>query len=183
MAAAHESVLYDVHDFKVYPLLSDSTAASPTYGAAVDIPGIAEASMEPNLVTAELKGDARVIAKRGRTDRFKCSAKYGKLALDALVVILGGAVADTANSAKYSLTSPAPLPYFKTAFKIDDVDVGLATCHVILYKCQLTGGTLITQSTDNFGQPTFDLEAIQPDYTSTPMGDTIFYTGATALPA
>lgn len=187
MAATRETVLYDIHDFKVYSLLTDSSAASPTYGAAVDVPGIAEASFEPNLVVGELKGDARVIAKRGRTDRFNLSATYGKLSLDVLVAILGGSITDSgagsSEEAQYNLVGPASLPYFKVEFKVDDVDLALSTVHVVLFKCMLTGGTLFNQSSDNFGQPTLQLEAIQPDFATTPMGRIRFLEAATSLSA
>jgi hypothetical protein len=187
VAATRESVLFDIHDFKVYPLLTDSASASPTYGAAVDCPGIAEASFEPNLVTAELKGDARIIAKRGRTDRFNVSWTYGKVALDVLTVVLGGTITDIGTGsneeAVWALTGPAPLPYFKVEFKVDDVEMSLATVHVVLYKCQLTGGTLFNQSSDNFGQPTMQAEAIQPDHATTPMGKIRFLEAATNLSA
>jgi hypothetical protein len=170
MTAAHETVLYDVHDFKVYALLTDATGASPTYGAAVDVPGIAEVGLDPNLVTKELKGDARIIAKKGRVDRFNLKATYGKLSLDVLGVILGGQVFDlgsgSSEEARWDLSSPAPLSTFKAEFKVDDLDIGLATVHVILYKCQLTGGTLFGQKSDDFGQPSMDLEGIQPDGTA-----------------
>ena len=174
MPATTETVVFDIHDFKVYSLTSDSTSASPSYGAAVDVPGISEVSLEPNLVTAELKGDARVIAKKGRIDRFKVSATYGKLSLEVLDTIMGGSVDNTIGSgaseeAAYTLSSPAPLPYFKVEFKIDDLDEGLSTVHVQLFKCQLTGGTLLSQSSDQFGQPKMEVEAIQPDYASSPI--------------
>lgn len=163
MALGHETVIYDVHDFKVYPLTAD-TGASPTYGAAVDVPGIAEVSANPNLVTAELKGDARVIAKKGRIDKITGSATYGKISLDVLEVILGGSVVDTGEtSALYRLLGNNSLPYFKVEFKIEDVELGLGDVHTRLYKCQLTGGTLLTGTTDSFGQPTLEFEAIPLD--------------------
>ena len=34
---------------------------------------------------------------------------------------------------------------------------------MICYKCQITGGTLVGGSSDNFGQPSFDAEAIGID--------------------
>lgn len=164
MPIAHETVVFDVHDCKVYPLLTDAAGASPTYGPAVDVPGIAEVGIDPNIVTAELKGDARVIAKKGRTDRINFSGTYGKLDIDVLQVILGGAIADggtgAAETSRYRLKSPASLPYFKIAFSIEDVDEGIGNLQVIIYKAQVTGGTLIGSSTDNFGQPTFDAEGI-----------------------
>lgn len=164
MPVAHETVVFDVHDCKVYALLTDAAGASPTYGVAVDVPGIAEVSMDPNIVTAELKGDARVIAKKGRTDRINFSGTYSKLDIDVLQIIMGGSVSDSgvtpAEIARYRLSSPAPLPYFKIVFGIEDVDEGIGDLTVIIYKAQLTGGTLLGSSTDSFGQPTFDAEGI-----------------------
>lgn len=158
MPTAHESVVYDVHDFKVYALLSDALGASPTYDNAVDVPGIAEVSLDPNLVTAELKGDAKVIAKKGRIDKFNLSATYGKIALDVLAVIIGGAVTDGTGSAKWSVGGDNSLPYFKAVFVINDASVGQVK--VTLYKAQLTGGTLLGQQTEQFGQPTLQCEGI-----------------------
>jgi hypothetical protein len=180
-APQHETTLYDVHDAKVYPLLAD-TGASLAYGPGIDVPGIASVSMDPNLLTAELKGDAKIIAKRGRIDKFNVSATYGRLALDVLEVILGGAVTEGANDATYSFLGDNSLPYFKIAFAIDDADTGIATAHLTLYKAQLTGGTLIDQSTDNFGQPTMDCEGI-PTVNDDMMLDVAFYSVDTALPA
>lgn len=161
MPVSHETVTFDVHDAKVYPMLSDTAGEAPTYGPAVDVPGIADVSTDPNFATAELKGDARVMAKKGRVDRINASATYGKLAQDVLKTIMGGRIDDNAEvSSRWYLTGNNALPYFKFEFKIDDVDVDLGTLQVVLYKCNLTGGTLISGSTDNFGQPELQLEAI-----------------------
>lgn len=197
-APAHETVVFDVHDCKAYALLTDVAGASPTYGAAVDVPGIAEVGLDPNLVTAELKGDARVIAKKGRVDRYNFSGTYGKLDFDVLQVILATTTTEVAaqNRTNARSKSPAPLPYFKLAFKIEDLDEGIGDLHVTLWKCQLTGGTLLGSSSDNFGQPSFDAEAIALNGTlpapgtSTLVGGDVavmadwdLYEDVTALPA
>lgn len=164
MSAGHETVVFDVQDFKVYELLTDNSAsANPTYGPAVDVPGIAEVSLEPNFVTAELKGDATVIAKKGRVDRVNVSATYGKVSIDVLAVILGGDITDTATSAEWLLSGLNSLPYFKAAFHINDVELGLGSVNVVIFKAQLTGGTLLGGSSDQFGQPTLQLEGIRTD--------------------
>lgn len=182
MPLSHSTVVYDVNDCKVYPMLTDTVGASPTYGAAVDVPGITEVSAEPNLVTAELKGDATVIAKKGRTDRINVSATYGKLSLDALKVIMGGTTGDTASTAAgYRVAAPAALPYFKIEFQVQDLDVGIGSLIVVLYKCQLTGGTLINTSSDNFNQPSFDAEAIAIDGTLPANTNSIVATGLAAM--
>lgn len=183
MPIPHESVVYDVHDFKVYALLTDPVGGSATYGPAIDVPGIAEVSVEPNFQTAELKGDAKVIAKKGRVDRYNLSATYGKLSLDVLKVLLGGTLTDDAStSATWAHKGANSLAYFKAAFTINDLDLGLGSLHTILYKCQLTGGTLLSGSTDEFGQPELELEAIPLDSNDS-LIDVIAYATVTPLPA
>lgn len=185
MPLTHETVVFDVHDFKVYQMLTD-TGASPTYGAAVDVPGIAEVSLEPNFVTAELKGDARVIAKKGRVDRVNLSATYGKVSLDVLEVILGGTTSETGSTpnqvSTFGLLGDNSLPYFKAEFKIEDLETGLGDLHVVIYKAQLTGGTLLGGSSDEFGQPELQLEGIPAD-SNDKMFDVALYETTTALSA
>ena len=183
MALAHETWTFDVYDFKVYPLLTD-TGASATYGAAVDVPGISQVSVDPNVVAAELKGDARILAKRGKIDKFNLSATYGIISLDALVVIMGGAVTDVAStSAEWAYTPGTKLPYFKAAFKTEDVETGIGDLHVTLEKCLLTGGTLLGGSSDEFGQPTMQMEGFAPNATGGKMIRVKMLDAATNLPA
>lgn len=192
MAAAHETILFDVHDFKVYPLTSDS-GASPVYGAGIDVYGIAEVGLDPNFITAELKGDGgKVLAKKGRVDRLTGNATYGRLSGDVLEVILGALASDpSATQSRTRIKGGVSLPYFKAAFRIEDADNDIEDVLVTLYKSQITGGTLLGQSTDNFGQPTFEWEAISlastgNDENGDPWLDVIadidFYTVETALP-
>jgi copper chaperone CopZ len=164
MPISTQTVVYDVEDAKVAPLTADN-ATLKTYGALVDVPGIAEVSVDPNLITAELKGDGgRVLAKKGKVDRMTMSATYGKLAMDVLQTVLGGAVVAsgvTPNQKNaWELLGGASLPYFYLSFQIIDVDLGIGDVHVELFKCQLTGGTLLSGATDSFGQPTMEVEAI-----------------------
>lgn len=185
MSAAHEAILFDVHDCKVYPLTADNTA-SPTYGAGVDVYGIAEVGIDPNLVSAELKGDGKIIAKKGSVDRLNVSATYGRLSGDVLEVLMDAEVSDpSATQARARLLAGVGLPYFKMAFRISDADNGIEDVHVTLYKCQLTGGSLLGQSSDNFGQPTLEVEAIGLASTAANflnlMADIDFYTTETAL--
>lgn len=181
MTIAQETVVFDVHDFKVAPMLTDSTGA-PTYGALVDVPGIAEVSLDPNFITAQLKGDAKVMARKGRVDAFNVSATYGKLSLPVLKVFLGGAItANGATDANWTLSGDNSLPYFKAVFAINDLDVGLGSLHVTLWKAQLTGGRLLNGSSDNFGQPTATLTGIPSNADPAKFVDVDIYAAATPI--
>lgn len=160
MASAHASVLYDVNDFKVNALLTDVTTA-PTYSAVtVDVPGISAVTFDPNFIVSQLKGDAQVIANRGVIDMFKMSATYGRLSLDATAVFMGGTVADvtTPAAATWTIGANNQLPYFKAQFQTLNGET--PDCHITAYKNQLTGGTLIDLSTNNFNQPKLQWDAI-----------------------
>jgi len=163
MAADKSTITFDVADCKVYPLTAD-TGSSLTYGSAIDVPGIQEVTVEANFVTAEIKGDGgKVLAKKGKVDRLNFSATYSELSLDVLATIFGGSVTasgtGSSESAEYEFTGQS-LPYFKVEFLVDDIEAGLEEIVMVLDKCQVTGGTIMGGSTDNFGQPSFDAEAI-----------------------
>jgi hypothetical protein len=166
MAASQSTITFDVHDCKVYSVTADAVGGI-TYGTAVDVPGIQEVTLEPNFVTAELKGDGKVLAKKGKVDRLNFSGTYSEMALDVLAVIFGGTVATsgtgTTETVSYEFTGRS-LPYFKIEFLIEDLESELAELAVVLNKCQITGGTLVSGSSDNFGNPSFTAEAILPIY-------------------
>lgn len=166
MAASQSTITFDVHDCKVYSVTADA-AGGITYGSAVDVPGIQEVTLEPNFVTAELKGDGKVLAKKGKVDRLNFSGTYSEMSLEVLSIIFGGSVSTSgtlnAEIASYEFTGQS-LPYFKIEFLIDDLESELAELAVVLNKCQITGGTLVSGSTDNFGNPSFTAEAILPIY-------------------
>jgi hypothetical protein len=168
MPADKSTITFDVADCKVYPITAD-TAVGITYGAAVDVPGIQEVTVEANFVTAELKGDGgKVLAKKGKIDRLNFSATYSELSLDVMATIFGGSItaagSGTSETQSYTFNSRS-LPYFKVEFLIDDIEAGLSEIAMVLDKCQVTGGSIMGGSTDNFSQPTFDAEAILSAYT------------------
>jgi hypothetical protein len=166
VAVQHETTLFDVCDFKVFEMLNDVPGASagPSYGPAIDVPGVAAFSgFDPNIVSAELKGDCRVLARQGRIDSMRASFTYGKLALDVLDAIYTGEIFDAAGYAAFRMLAGAETKYFKAEVVITGVDVGLTDARVILYKAQITGGTFFDQTTDNFGQPKFDVDGIGID--------------------
>lgn len=188
MTAATSAITFDVADCKISPLTADPTGGTTTWGTAVDVPGITEVSLEPNFITNELKGDGgAVLSKKGRIDRLNFSATYGELSQDVLKTLLGGSVtpggSGSAETGSLPLTD-ASLPYFKVQFLITDLETGgdaLAAVHVSLSKCQLTGGTLVSGSTDTFNQPTFTAEAIKPKGADTNFGTILFSEAAVTL--
>jgi hypothetical protein len=179
--AGISTLIYDVEDFKVYPVATDTTAASPTFGTAVDVPGISSVSLDPNIVTAELKGDGgKLIGYKSRADRFSVSATYGHLNLDVLEVIMGQTSTADGNDFFMNLDTDE-LPKFRASFQILDTSDDVGDVHVDLYVCRMSGGTLLSQSSDNFGQPTLDLVAFSPQFDTAPIGKMTFHETAAAI--
>ena len=71
------------------------------------------------------------------------------------------------------------LPYFKAMFQILQGEV--ADVHITAWKSQVTGGTLIDQSTDSFGQPSIDFESIPCTSNENLFVDIEFFDAATPL--
>lgn len=173
MAVATSAITFDVQDCKVYTI-ADLVGGTYATSASVDVPGIQEVSVEPNFITAELKGDGgAVLAKKGKIDRLNFSCTYSELSLSVLAKILGGSVvtggSTTDEDAALNIAGGS-LPYFAVAFLLTDLqapasatadDVGSVT--MALHKCQITGGTLLSGSTDDFATPSFTAEAILPN--------------------
>lgn len=185
MAASKSTITFDVHDCKVYPVTAD-VSGGITYGAAIDVPGIQEVSVEPNFVTAELKGDGKVLAKKGKIDRLNFSATYSELSLDVLSTIFGGSVAAAGSGSTETATytfDGTSLPYFKVEFLVNDLESDLEELVFTLAKCQVTGGTIMSGSTDTFGSPSFDAEAILPIATGAGFGTVQFRESPSGLSA
>lgn len=159
MTLVHSTEAYDVADFKVFPLLTDAAGGtSPTYGSPVDVPGIAAVNLDPQFVSAVLKGDnGKTLAIRSKIDRFQVSFTYDKIALDALAVMLGGVVVDKGSSRSgWGVPIGGSFPEFGAACSITDIatDEGLGALHVYWYKAVLTGGQILNAATEKFNQPT-----------------------------
>ena len=185
MAANNSTISFDVQDCKVYPVTADVTGGI-TYGAAVDVPGIQEVSVEPNFISVELKGDGKVLAKKGKVDRLNFSATYSELSLPVLATIFGGSVgtagSGAAEEATYEFDGDS-LPNFKIEFLVNDLESDLAEMVFTLNKCQITGGTIFSGSTDNFSTPSFDAEAILPIASNLGFGKVFLLESASGLSA
>lgn len=183
-APSHQTVTFDVHDAGIAVLLTDPVTGSPTYDTWTDIPGISQAGVDPEFVSAELKGDAKVLARKGKTSGFTVNLTYSVLSLDVQKALFGGTITDTTTvgteSAKYSLLGTNSLPYFKLAFAVQDLTTGAATLHVVLHKCQVTGGSLFDQQTDEFGTRSVQVSAI-PTTSTDKLIDINIYANATTL--
>lgn len=161
-----QSVLYDVHDLKVYPLTSDD-GADPVYGEPVDVPGVSQVELSPSYASNALKGDGRTIDRRTVLEHVAAELTYGKLS-PAVLAVLDGGVASTGGggaTSRYRRSAGDRVPYFGFAALISEVDAAEGAAKLFVYKAKVTDGSLFSGSSDEHGQPSFSVEGIALDAT------------------
>lgn len=159
-----QSIVYNVHDLKVYPITALGDAATdPTYGTPVDVPGVNEVTLDPQIVEAMLKGDGSIIDQRSVLEAVTLTFAYGKLAPDVLAVVDGGSVSTNAGATttRYVRKASDKVPPFALAAKVEEVDNPGGAAKMYLYNGKITGGGIFAAQTDEYGQPTFDVRGIK----------------------
>lgn len=154
---------FDCADARIWPMLTDNIGSSPTYGEGIDVPGINNVTVEPEFISAVLKGDAKTLARRARIDSMNFSAGYSLLNLDVLGALWNAQVTDPATTSDpqvLELQGAGSLPYFAFGFSILDAEVGIGAINVYGLKVQVSGGNIFDQSTDSFGGRSFQCSAI-----------------------
>lgn len=183
MSMPKTTITFDVYDAKLYPLLTDTAGGTTTYSTGIDVPGITQVSVDPEFISAELKGDARTLDRRGRTNAVNFSVGYSLLSFEVLSALFGSPITAETTSAPRSWTMKGRnnVPYFKLAFAINDVSIGVGEIHVWGLKCQMTGGNLFDQQTENYGGRSFQCQSI-PTLAADEMFRVDMYPTPTALP-
>lgn len=159
-----QTVTYDVHDAKYGSLLTDTSGAgAPTYGAWTDVPGVQQVTMNTQFITAELKGDAKIIDTRSKVSGFDVTCNYAIFDLGLLVLLFGGTLVNTTTTeATWELMGQNSQPYGRLGFAVNDVSTGLGNIVVVLNKVKVTSGNLFDQQTDQYGSRSMGLSAIAP---------------------
>lgn len=162
---ANESVLFDICDAKIYEMLTDTAGASgPTYGPAIDIPGVnALSGFDPQITSQELKGDCRVIARQSRIDSMNADLQNAKIALPVLDALYNGELWTSGNDTGFRILGGTESKYFKLEGIVTGTDVGVEQVKFVLYKATLTSNTLADQAVDNYGQPKYSINGIGID--------------------
>lgn len=140
MPLSHISKVYAVTDAKVRPLLTDPAGGSPTYGAAIDVPGIKSVAITGTIETKRLRGDNTQLDADSVLTELNASFEYAKLSLDLLAAWLGGAVTDSgttpAQKASWDLTAASkPRPFLFEAVSATADTIG-GNVGMVLWKCQ-----------------------------------------------
>lgn len=141
MPLSHSTKVFAVTDCKIYPITADPEGGTTTYGAAVDVPGIKSVAITGSIESKTLRGDNRLLDSDAVLGGVEVAIEHGKLSLDVLSVMLGGAVVDDgttpSETATWGLTDASkPMP-FKLEAKSASADPIAGDVHFVLYKVAL----------------------------------------------
>ncbi len=160
-----ESIIFSVHDLKVYPITAiGDDATDPTYGAAIDVPGVSEVGLDPEISNATLRGDGKVIDSRSTLDGVTLSFTYSKLS-PAVLAALDGGTEEVGSGVSVGITryvrnAGDALPRFAFAALVSEVDNPGGAAKIYGYNATVSGGSLFAASDAEHGQPSFEASVI-----------------------
>lgn len=143
MALAHVSKLFATSDARIAKLTADPSGGTTTYATSIDVVGIKSVVLGGDIEVKELRGDHSLLDSDSTLTNITVTFNYAKLGLDALAVMLGGAVADSGTTpnqiAKWSLLgSDGLFNNFKFTAKVFSTDFAGGDAIIELYKCKIS---------------------------------------------
>ncbi len=164
MPLSHTSKIFAVVDAKIAAVTADPSGGTTTYGTLTDVPGIKSVSIGGDVSTVELRGDNQLLDANSTLTSVTLEFEYAKLNLDALDILVGGAVVDAGTTpnqtATYSLLGTDTLGYFRFVAKTPTGGADSVTGDVQfeLFKCILTGFPEIGMAEEDY--QTFTVSAL-----------------------
>lgn len=95
MALKHFSKVFAVRDAKIQPLTQDEEGAAPTYGTAIDVPGIKSVTVSGDVETKQLRGDNKQLDADSTLTNVNVEFEYAKLSLDIIAAALTSTITDS----------------------------------------------------------------------------------------
>lgn len=130
------SLPYGLRDVKLTPIAGDGSL-----GVAVDLPNSRTFSFSEAEDFEELRGDDKVVARRGKGPSVEWELEAGGISLAAYVVLNGGTLTTTGVTPNvvntYSKKATDARPYFQAEGQAISESGG--DFHVVLYRCKATG--------------------------------------------
>lgn len=134
---AGESLPYGLRDVKVATLEADGTR-----GTLVDLPNGRTFSFSEEEEFAELRGDDKVVAKRGQGPNVEWELESGGISLEAYAIMNGGEVTTSGTAPNEVKTYKKKATDARPDFWVEGqaISEGGGDFHVVLYRCKADGG-------------------------------------------
>lgn len=159
------SVVFSVHDMKLYPLTDEGDESTdPTYGTAIDVPGVSEVALDEEITEAILRGDGKVIDVRTVLESLSLSFTYGYLVPEVLAALDGGTAevgaGGSAGTTRYVRDASDLIPSWGFAALVSEVTNPGGAAKVYGYNAKINGGSLFGASDNEHGEPEFEARVI-----------------------
>lgn len=114
MTVSPVTKIYSTEDAKIAALLGDAPGFA-SYDTMIDVPGIRQVTMTPQIESKSLRGDNRELDADSTLVAVELSFEHAKLSMEALEVFLGGAY--TAGTGTYVQADSGSLPYWAMGWR------------------------------------------------------------------
>ena len=140
MTLATNSFMVGIADTKAFSVTAD-TLASYTCGAAIELPGMQNFQIDPNIISKVLSGDDVDLETYVKLKGAKFSFECGYMDLNLLASMLGGTVTSSGTTPNqintYSLQQNDNAGYVQIAFQVTNLTPGIACQEFRLFKCKI----------------------------------------------
>lgn len=141
MALASTTRLFGVSDAKIFPITEDSSSAY-TCSTGIDIPGIKNFEITPEILSAKLTGDNKTLDVDSLVQDLGFSFECAKIDNDMLNQLLGGTKSSSGTTPNqknvYSQLDGDKPKEVQLAFLVDGVDLGLGCVNLHIMKATVT---------------------------------------------
>ena len=141
MPVSPVSKLYSTEDCKIAKLLGDAIGFA-SYDTMIDVPGIRQVTMTPQIESKSLRGDNRELDADSTLVAVELSFEHAKVSFDALPVFLGGTW--NAGTGTYVQSDSGSLPYWAMGWRTptNGGDATGGDVQFKVFKAKLTAYTL-----------------------------------------
>ena len=131
MALPKKTYVFGVDDCKLFPISAD-TDTTFTCEDGIDVPGIKQISITPNVELKSLTGDEMTVATKVKQPDVACTIEFAELSQEILAAITGGTVVEGSGNSTFRVEEGNDPPYFQLQAKINGVDYA-GDMHIIIY--------------------------------------------------
>lgn len=166
---SHITKVFAAKDAAIFPLTADPAGGSPTYGTALDIPGIKTVQISGDINTVELRGDNRLMDAQSSLTNVTVSIEFAKLSLDLLAAFFSNTVVDSgvtpAQKSVWDLLGSSELGYVGLDAQAVGADTIGGDVHFSLTK-------MVLSSFPEMGLEEEDYKSHTVEFTAMPLNST-----------
>jgi hypothetical protein len=165
IAASNISKWYAISDAKIFPMLTDPPDAVPTYGPALDVPGIKSLIISGSTDTKELRGDNMLLDTSTVITSMDGTFEYAKLDLDVQTVLVGGIVQEQtdppASAWDWGTSDYATAGYWMIIGRTPTADTPTGDCWLMVYKCKVASFPELGFAEEDYKTFSVDFSALE----------------------